>query len=80
MAGVLTNACLCAFLVLFLVFFFLFGDTAGFCYTLVAFWLLKQKFLPENLNCSTDVDIDLSGDPGPCLEPLGVTVIWGLMW
>lgn len=61
--SVLTSACLSGFLVLG---FFspLFGDTAGFFYTPVAFWLLKQKSLAENLNYSTDVDVDLSRDPG----------------
>lgn len=79
--GVLTNACLSGFLVLFLDFFFLlFGDAAGFFYTPVAFWLLKQKSLAENLTYSTDVDIDLSGDPGliralSCYRNMGIYVV-----
>lgn len=80
-AGVLTNACLSGFLVLFLVgFFFLFWRHCWIFCTPVAFWLMKQKYLPENLNYS-DVDIGLSGDPGlmfrglSCYSSVGIYVV-----
>lgn len=61
-------------------FFPFFGDTAGFFYTAVTFWLLKQKSLAENLNYSTDVDVNLSRDPGlmrarSCYRNVGIYVV-----